>query len=203
MERVGNLCYFLKNKTMNTQGTCDGDCTLSCLLAKSFFHILPFSWKETCLPICVAQTTCMIVSFTVQVAKPLCAHSLKIFANHRIPTWDLLPTPCFTGLEPQLFLALQWDVPFGKGVSMRIFFLVDCLVTINSQKRHWMSLGEILVKLLAIGNASLKECEWQIHFSRLLESPGQCQGSLNQVSFQTPFETLRSFACIIAIPVLS
>ena len=49
--------------------------------------------------------------------------------------------------------------------------MVDCLVTINSQKRHWMSLSEILVKLLAIGNASLKECEWQIDFSRLLESP--------------------------------
>ena len=62
--------------------------------------------------------------------------------------------------------------------------MVDCLVTINSQKRHWMSLSEILVKLLAnivkkkkkkkllaIGNASLKECEWQIEFSRLLESP--------------------------------
>ena len=110
MERVGNLCYFLKNKTMNTQGTCDGDCALSCLVAKSFFHILPFSWKETCLPIRVTQTACMIVSFTVQVAKPLCAHALKVFASQRITTWDLLPTPCFTGLEPQLFLALQWDV---------------------------------------------------------------------------------------------
>lgn len=91
----------------------------------------------------------------------------------------------------------------GREWAQGVFFLVDCLVTINSQKRHWMSLSEILVKLLAIGNASLKECEWQIDFSRLLESPGQCQESLNQVSLQTPFETLRSFACIIAIPVLS
>ena len=197
MERVGNLCYFLKNKTMNTQGTCDGDCTLSCLLAKSFFHILPFSWKETCLPICVAQTTCMIVSFTVQVAKPLCAHSLKIFANHRLPTWDLLPTPCFTGLEPQLFLALQWDVPFGKGVSIENLFHCRLLSDYKFTEKaldvsRWNS-----CKIASHRKSSLKECEWQIHFSRLLESPGQCQGSLNQVSFQTPFETLRSFACII------
>lgn len=126
-ERVGNLCYFLKNKTMNTQEPVI-ETVLSAAFRPSLSSHTSFLLKRDRLTHMCHTDRHMIVSFTVLKQLNHYAHSLKVFTTKELPP-ERLATNLHASQDQNHSCSRLYSgmyTQFGKGVQ-GIFFLVDCL----------------------------------------------------------------------------